>query len=190
MARWWFVRHGESVANAGGWLSGQRDVALTPRGEDQARALQADLRALEPDRVLTSDLQRAWRTAALAWDHRLPPFRRTPHLRERALGAWEGAAVAELARTGGMETLWSWRGRPPGGESHHDLALRVLAFLAETDDGKDTLIFAHGGLIRCVIGLVDARPLDEIGRHKIANVQVVERSLPTGAWGALHRALA
>jgi broad specificity phosphatase PhoE len=189
MARWWFVRHGESVANAGGWLSGQRDVPLTERGVEQAKALREELRALAPERVLTSDLERAWKTASLAWDHRLPPFRRSPHLRERALGQWEGAVIADLAKQGGMEVLWSWRGRPPSGESHHDLALRVLEFLATTDDGKDTLVFAHGGLIRCVVGLVDGVPLDEIGRNKVANAQVVERSVPPGSWGRLHRTL-
>jgi broad specificity phosphatase PhoE len=189
VARWWFVRHGESVANAGRWLSGQRDVALTPKGEAQARALQEELRATAPGRVWSSDLERAWKTAALAWDHRLPPCRPTPRLRERSLGDWEGAAIADLAASGGMETLWSWHGRPPRGESHHDLALRALAFLEEADDGEDTLIFAHGGLIRCVVGLVDRVPLPEIGRNKVANVQVIERTVPSGAWGALRRAL-
>jgi broad specificity phosphatase PhoE len=189
VARWWFVRHGQSVANAGGWLSGHRDVALTAAGVEQARALKEVLRPLTPDRVLSSDLERAWKTAALAWDHRLPPYRRTPHLRERALGAWEGMAVADLAKGDAMEILWSWKGRPPNGESHHDLSLRVLRYLAEVDDGKDTLIFAHGGLIRCVVGLVDGRPLEQIGRDKIANVQVVDRVVPPGTWGKLHRAL-
>lgn len=183
------MRHGESVANAGGWLSGQRDVPLTTTGIEQAKALKAELRPLTPDRVLASDLERAWRTAALAWDHRLPPYRRTPRLRERDLGEWEGVAVADLAKRGGMEVLWSWRGRPPGGESHQDLSLRVLAFLAQSDDGADTLIFAHGGLIRCVLGLVDGVPLHEIGKNRIANTQVEARTVAPGTWGRLHRRL-
>lgn len=180
------MRHGESVANAGGWLSGQRDVSLTPAGVEQARGLRAQLLPLVPDRVLSSDLERAWQTAALAWNHRLPPVVRTPHLRERALGRWEGAAIADLAAVGGMEVLWSWSGRPPMGESHQDLALRVLGYLAEVDDGRDTLIFAHGGLIRCVVGLVDDVPLEQIGKNKVANVQVVERSVGPGRWRELH----
>ena len=43
MRRWIFLRHGESVANAEGWLSGQVDTPLTERGRDQARQAARDL---------------------------------------------------------------------------------------------------------------------------------------------------
>ena len=32
MSQWIFLRHGESVANAGGFLAGWDDVPLTPLG--------------------------------------------------------------------------------------------------------------------------------------------------------------
>ena len=32
-------------------------------------------------------------------------------------------------------------------------------------------------------------PLDAIGRHKVANVEVVEREVAAGRWGTLHRQL-
>lgn len=185
MARYWFVRHGESVANAEGWLAGHRDVPLTPAGIAEARALAGTLRAVRPERVWSSDLERAWKTAAIAWNHRLPPARRTPRLRERHLGEWEGRSLAELGREGAVEVLLAWDREPPGGESHRTLAVRVLSFLADSEDGADTLVFAHGGLIRTVVGLLDGVPLDLVGRVKVANTEVLARDVAPGAW-TLH----
>lgn len=189
MARFWFVRHGESTANAEGWLAGHRDAPLTDRGVAQAMALRETLRGVEPGRVLTSDLQRAWRTAALAWDERRPPVQRTPHLRERHVGEWEGAVIADLRVRGGMDVLTTWDGAPPGGESHRALSLRVARLLATVDDGEDTLIFAHGGLIRAVIGALDDVPRHQLGLVKVANTEVLVRDVPRRRWADLVRSL-
>lgn len=189
MGRFWFVRHGESVANAEGWLAGHRDVPLTGKGVAQAIALRPVLAALRPERVLASDLRRAWQTGAIAWEDRQPVIERTAGLRERHLGAWEGASIADLARIGGMDVLLSWTGVPPEGESQRRLSLRVLSWLDAHDDGRDTLVFAHGGLIRCVIGLLDGVPTDRIGLWKVGNTDVHERPVRPGTWAALLRDL-
>lgn len=186
MARFWFVRHGESVANAEGWLAGHRDVPLTERGLGQARALVPSLREIAPDRVVASDLQRAWRTGALAWSHRLPPLTRVPDLRERHVGRWEGVPIRQLAEAGAMSVLTSWEGSPPEGESQEVLSLRVLAWL-EANDDRDTLIFAHGGVIRCVVGLLDREPTERIGLGKVGNTEVIVRDVAPGAFGRLRR---
>ncbi|MCB9684749.1 MAG: histidine phosphatase family protein [Alphaproteobacteria bacterium] len=186
MPRFWFVRHGESVANAEGWLAGHRDVPLTARGEEQARALAPQLRALTPDRVVASDLQRAWRTGALAWNHRLPPVSRIPELRERHVGRWEGVPIGQLAEAGAMSVLTSWEGAPPEGESQEVLSVRVLAWLAANDD-QDTLIFAHGGVIRCVVGLLDREPTERIGYGKVGNTEVITRDVAPGTFARLRQ---
>ena len=185
MARFWFVRHGESVANAEGWLAGHRDVPLTARGLDQARALAPSLRDLRPDRVVASDLQRAWQTGALAW-HGAPPGSRVPELRERHVGRWEGVPLSRLAEAGAMSVLTSWEGAPPDGESQEVLSLRVLGWL-EAHEDRDTLIFAHGGVIRCVVGLLDREPTERIGYGKVGNTELVARDVPAGTFGRLRR---
>lgn len=184
-ARYWFVRHGESVANAEGWLAGHRDAPLTPRGVAQARAVAALLADLRPQRVVASDLARAAETARLAWGDRAPPIEQWAPARERALGAWEGAVVAELRRTGAHRVLLSWAEAPPGGESHQMLARRALGFLAELEGTGDTLIFAHGGWIRTVVGLIDGVPFDQLGRIKVANVELLAREVAPGTWARL-----
>jgi broad specificity phosphatase PhoE len=185
MGRWWFVRHGESTANAEGWLSGHHDAPLTERGVAQAVALREVLTEVRPERVLSSDLQRAWRTGQLAWGERHPPIERVAALRERHLGTWERRTRAELRASGQMQVLLTWDEGPPEGESQRALSRRVLTWLAAHDNGRDTLLFAHGGLIRCVVGLLDERPREAIGRHHVGNTEVLERVVAAGRWEAL-----
>ena len=185
MPTFWFVRHGESLANAEGWLAGHHDAPLTPRGVAQAKALRPVLADLRPERVWASDLRRAWETAALAWGEGPPPVVQAAGLRERDLGGWERASGAELRASGAMDTLLSWEGAPPGGESQRMLSERVLAWLVEHGEQHDTLIFAHGGLIRCVVGLLDGTPTGAIGVWKVGNTQVVRRQVPEGTFREL-----
>jgi broad specificity phosphatase PhoE len=189
MGRWWFVRHGESTANAEGWLAGHHDAPLTARGVAQAEALQPSLASLSPQRVLSSDLQRAWRTAELAWGAREPAIEQVEALRERHLGDWEQRTRASLRARGEMPVLLTWDEGPPDGESQLALSRRVLTWLAGHDDGRDTLLFAHGGLIRCVVGLLDDTPRGAIGRHRVDNTQVIERQVARGTWRLLLASL-
>lgn len=186
---WILVRHGESVANAEGWLSGHLDVDLTARGIEQARALSALLTDVAPDRVFSSDLVRARRTAELALAGRGLPLIVTPALRERTIGEWEGMSKAELRASGRMDVLLSWEGRPPGGESQADLARRVLPWLAANDRPGTHLVFAHGGLIRVLVGLVGGTAPEEVGRRVIDNTEIVRLAVGAGRWAELLRSL-
>ena len=61
----YFTRHGETFWNVENKICGATDIALTPRGHDQARALGAELarQGLAVDRILCSPLSRAHDTA-------------------------------------------------------------------------------------------------------------------------------
>ena len=187
MPVWSFLRHGESVANAGGWLAGHADVDLTPRGVEQATAATAELADVPFDRVLVSDLLRARRTAALA----LPghPVTLDRALRERTLGAWDGRSRKDLSAIGAMATLLTWHRRPPQGESHADLARRAIAALAAHDTGQDTLVVCHGGLMRAVLGVVDGTPPDAIPFVRFPNCALQVRALPEAGWRSLLETL-
>ena len=175
MTEWVFLRHGQSFANAEGWLSGWDDVGLTPLGEEQARAAGVALRDVDIGRVLTSDLQRAWRTADLAVGERRPPLHRTGDLRERHMGRLQG-----LRRESMTEEYWSWlrswEAGPPGGESLGRAVARALAVLRHWDDGTPTLVVAHGSLLRGVIGILDGIHPDEVARlPSAANAEPIRR---------------
>ncbi len=185
MATWWFVRHAESTANAHKWIAGHHDAPLTELGRVQARDLATRLEAIRPTRVVSSDLQRARHTAELAWHGREPSIEVHAALRERHMGSWEGKARASLRSDGAMDTLTSWSHGPPQGESQRALSRRVLTWLASQPEGVDTLVFAHGGVIRCVIGLLDGVDRRAIGRTKVGNVQCIERQVRAATWESL-----
>jgi len=187
MPTWTFVRHGQSVANVEGWLAGHHDAPLTRLGEEQAIAARRELHEPLPSRAFCSDLSRAHRTARLLLADRAIPLLVTPRLRERALGAWQRKTVAELdVEPEHRERLASWRGRPPGGESLLDVALRAVGWLASlVGPPEDTLVVAHGALIRAVLATIDRLPRDRIDAWRPGNCEVIRRDVSENAWHEL-----
>lgn len=189
MTTWIFARHGQSTANAVPMLSGHMDVALTELGRAQAVALGESLRAHRIARVVSSDLSRAYDTAALAMRDRPHAIRAMPHLRERHLGAWTGLHYDDMNRVAGPDFLSTLDAAPPDGESLRDVALRVFAALDAMDDGLPTLVVAHGGVLRAVLGLYDARPAVRVQRAFVVNAAPHVRVVPQGMWGELREAV-
>lgn len=160
MKRLLLVRHGQTEWNALRRLQGQTDIALTPEGETQARALAPLIADLAPDRALSSDLARAMHTAALLGHEDATP---EPRLREQDLGAWSGRDIADLLRDVPTE-YHEWRaGRftPKGGEVWPDFRARVESAIADAlaEGAATTLLVCHGGVIRAALdALLDLPP--------------------------------
>jgi broad specificity phosphatase PhoE len=94
------VRHGEVEGNSGErrTFAGWNDLALTPRGEQQARATAKRLERENVRAVYASDLQRARRTAeTIAQPHGLP-VQTDAALREVHYGTWAGLGEADVVR--------------------------------------------------------------------------------------------
>jgi septum formation protein len=144
------------------------------------------------DRVLTSDLQRARDTATLALEARGSApleIRELEALRERTLGDWQGHRYAELRADGRTGELIEWEGIIPGGENLQQLARRVVPALVPFDDGSTTLLVAHGGVIRVLLGLLDGWTRDQVGRRQVPNAIPIHRDLEPGSWSILARGL-
>ncbi len=185
--RWLFVRHGESIANAEGWLAGHADVGLSERGRAQAQALVGRWPE-RPDRIFVSDLQRARETASIALAGHAEPVV-SPRLRERHLGMWEGAYKAHLKEQGHWERLLAWEQGPPGGEAQREVAIRMLGWLEEHDAVGVTAVIGHGTALRTVLGLLDGIPPDEIGWSPLGNGELIVRVVPLGTWAKLRAGL-
>ena len=119
-----FIRHGQTVANRDGVRSGaESDTHLTELGREQAREAESRLHrlGLTPGLILTSPLSRTVETAELLNTRFGLEVRTVPSLTERRLGAWNGQSVeATQPALAAGET-------PPGGEASAVFRARVLA---------------------------------------------------------------
>lgn len=143
----WLIRHGQTEANARHEFAGWTDVALTDRGQDEARALEPRLAVESFDSVWSSDLQRAVHTARLA--HSEPQQDR--RLREMNFGSLEGRTWHQADRVV-QQALGDFQlFDAPGGETAAVFHARLHEFLDELPAGRH-LIFTHGGVIRALTG--------------------------------------
>ena len=171
------ARHGETPWNAEGRYQGQEDIALSPVGESQARALGDRLRDVHIDRAVASPLARARRTAELALgDARVGMLTTDPGLMEIAHGQWEGLLAHEIhARD--PERLRAWREAPhdvlmPGGESLQHVLDRAWPAFARAASGlhdADTLLLvAHDAVNRVLLCRILGLPLRHLWRFRQA----------------------
>ena len=99
------------------------------------------------------------------------------------MGDWAYRSLDEVRRSGESDLLTAWHQAPPGGESNASLARRSLNDLASLGDvDGPSLVVAHGGLIRVVLGLIDGLDYERIGRVKIENCDAIFRELPQGGF--------
>ncbi len=119
------VRHGETALNAARVMQ-PVDTPLSVRGEAQARALGRRLAQRGGiGAILSSDLPRAWHTAAAIADVLALPIEPSARLQERNFGDLRGRPYDAL----GFDPL-AMGAAPPGGESAADFAQRVAMVLA------------------------------------------------------------
>jgi broad specificity phosphatase PhoE len=148
------VRHGETAWSASGKHTGLTDIALTERGERDARALREPLAALQPRLVLTSPLQRASRTALLAG---YADAVADADLVEWHYGAYGGRTTKDI-----QAERPGWRqfaNGCPDGETLAAVSARADRVIARVRAVQgDALLFAHRDILRVVIARWIALP--------------------------------
>ncbi|HEY1795826.1 MAG TPA: histidine phosphatase family protein [Stellaceae bacterium] len=139
------ARHGETEWSLSGQHTGLTDLPLTANGEEQARRLGTRLVGMNFARVLTSPLQRAARTCALAGFGAVAET--DPDLVEWDYGEYEGIRTAEILRTSPGWQLF--RDGCPGGESPAQTGARADRIIARLRAAEgDTLVFSSGHFSR------------------------------------------
>jgi broad specificity phosphatase PhoE len=140
----WLVRHGATEWSESGRHTSSTDLPLLPEGEARARQLAPRLAEHRFAIALTSPLQRARATAALAG---FPDATVDPDLREWDYGEYEGMTTAQIRDRVPGWTLWS--SDPPGGETAAQVAARAERVIGRCHDADgDVVLFAHGHILR------------------------------------------
>jgi len=148
----YFVRHGESEANAARRFAGQTDSPLTEKGRKQAEAVADELAKVRFDKVVSSDLSRTRDTADVIASRQAVPVEVVPDLREIDVGERTGTAFDEA------RGLPNWRDDGfvawPGGETLEQVVARSLGAidrLARENPGKTICVVGHGGINRILL---------------------------------------
>ncbi|MBV8827853.1 MAG: histidine phosphatase family protein [Acidobacteriaceae bacterium] len=141
----YIARHGETAWTISGQHTGLTDLPLTPQGERNARSLAGRLQGLEFARVLTSPLQRARNTCALAGFG--PVAEVDSDLVEWNYGCYEGLRSVEIRA---QRPDWQlFRDGCPGGESPAQVASRAENVIKRIRDVEgNILLFSSGHFIR------------------------------------------
>ena len=143
------MRHGETEWNAEQRLQGQDNSLLSERGVAQVKRFRAYAKALQPARIIASDLGRTRQTVALIGHPDAPSDER---FRELDMGEWTGRCKPDLIAER-PDDYAAWRAgtfTPARGETWGVFRARVADgvrdWMARTDG--DLLVVAHGGVIR------------------------------------------
>ena len=175
MKRLIVIRHGYSVTNKEKRFTGQRDVALTEVGYQQAKAVARYLVKHEKiNKIISSDLSRAVNTARPTAEALGLPIHTTPLLRELAMGTWEGMLFEDVQRD--YQDLLAQRSKDasvpcPGGESFKDLFVRTQAALDRilADEADTVMVVTHGGTFRCINCIADGGDYTAAPHHSLAD---------------------
>ena len=92
----YLVRHGETEWNYTGKYQGQTDVPLNERGILQAQQCSLAMNEITFDKVICSDLSRAYITAKMIVGSRHVDIVKDKRLREINFGAWEALTYKEI----------------------------------------------------------------------------------------------
>jgi broad specificity phosphatase PhoE len=155
-----FETHATSLDNDAGRASGWFDVALSPEGEQQARMLGARRRDDDLSAVFCSDLERAVRTAEIAFGDRGLPIVRDPRLRECNYGTLARRPASEIDARRALHLVEPF----PGGESYQQVVERVAAWLDEASPtfvDRTALIVGHRATFYALEHLLSGVPLHD-----------------------------
>ena len=153
-----FETHATSIDNEAGLASGSLDVALSSVDEEQARALGGRRQHNDLAVVFCSDLQRAFRTADIAFGSRELRVVRDPRLRECDYGRLTRRPVRDIEAERAAHITTPF----PDGESYEQVARRVAAWLDDVvrDHARQTiLVVGHRATFYALEHLIKTVPL-------------------------------
>ena len=150
----YLIRHGQSETNLRKCFTGWAQVRLTEQGEADAKSVRPMLEKIKFDKIYSSDLIRAMRTAELA----IPgcKYETTPLLREVGMGRLELQPIKEVEADMLANNTRELGYGMYGGETKAELWQRAKDFLqlVESQNCNTVAAFSHWGFIGAVLDQV------------------------------------
>jgi broad specificity phosphatase PhoE len=172
--RLWLIRHAEVEARYQGVFGGQIDMALSPRGLEQAAALAGYLRSKPIGAIYASPMKRVQQTLQPWAVNGVPRPIIVPELREVDFGVWTGLTFGQVQERFGV-SAWEWLNQlecaaVPGAECAATFRSRVepcLRRIIRRHPGEEVAIACHGGVIRMLLAILLDLPLSRMGCFQI-----------------------
>lgn len=178
----YFIRHGQSVGNAEGWITGQLDPPLTEKGVAQARLAANDIAGKNVNfaTIFCSSLQRAQQTAIIVADSLTYEvnIKYDDVLNEINVGKYAGKLKSEFESipraeliAGGAETMSAFKQRVSSAMQ------RVISL------PQPVLLVGHNGFARCMRLLFDPsvsyEDIEDVPQHENAKLYVFDLDIST-----------
>lgn len=167
----YIVRHGQTDWNLEGRYAGRKDVELNTKGIEEAKNIYNELKNIKFDKVFSSPLKRAYKTAQIICDNEIITDER---LIERCNGELEGKLKEECP----SNIDFNDPNTGLGIESIIDFRKRIFGFFDEITKKykrKNVLVVTHAGVgiyARCYF---EGDPLDgDYSKYKIKNCEVIK----------------
>ena len=167
----YIVRHGQTDWNLEGRYAGRKDLELNAKGIEQAQSIYNELKDVKFDKVISSPLKRAYKTATIITNCEISVDDR---IIERCNGELEGKLKEDCP----SNIDFNDPNTGLGIESIIDFRKRIFDFFAEITKkykGKNILVVTHAGVgiyARCYF---EGEPADgDYSGYKIKNCQVIQ----------------
>ena len=157
MVKIYLVRHCEAIGNQQRLFQGSIDLDISETGAKQLPYLQKRFETIHLDRVYSSPLIRAVKTAQAIVGKRELPVETLADLTETDGGIVEGRPFVETFNAiPGLADIWDNHPEdfaPEGGEPMRHAYERIwrgIMTIAEQNGGKTVAAATHGGVLRCL----------------------------------------
>lgn len=158
MTKIYIIRHCEATGNAKRLFQGATDCDVSELGKKQLEFLRGRFSSVPLDRVYSSPLIRAQKTAHAVADQKDLPVELCDGLRELNGGVVEGKPFREtFAAIPGLADAWDNHPQdfaPEGGETMRHAYERIwdtVLSLVRDNPGKTIAAATHGGVTRCLL---------------------------------------
>ncbi len=165
----YLIRHCEALGNKSGTFQGSIDSDITEIGAKQLEFLSRRFSEIKLDKVYSSPLLRAFKTAQAAALSATEPVVVHDGLTEIDGGDIEGMTYADIYnKYPEIEETWTYSPQdfaPPNGESMRKAYSRIyetVINIVRENKGKTIAIASHGAVIRCLLCAVTEGSIERL----------------------------